>query len=208
MKKIAISLAFFIVSFFATSLISYAGNFGSYPNSYQYVLDMMLAGGNNTNNPALLSKAYFKDLGNNNVYVYVQIDGDGKYIDLSKDDDQWVKYSYIKLAGKNEKEMVKTVDASNTTFKSFSEGGKVIAWEMEFTLENTDDLHSLITNNKIEAHTQVFDGTQVQTSGSLDCNNNCNYIPPGGAGPNIPIDGGLSFLLAAGLGYGVYKKRK
>jgi len=40
--------------------------------------------------------------------------------------------------------------------------------------------------------------------------NNISSLPQGGEAPNsdIPVDGGLSFLLAAGLGYGANRLRK
>ena len=55
----------------------------------------------------------------------------------------------------------------------------------------------------------IANGSEVSNK-FQDIINNISSLPQGGEAPNsdIPVDGGLSFLLAAGLGYGANRLRK
>jgi hypothetical protein len=202
MKILLLSFAIFILSNEAFSNVKV--NAKDY-DDYDYVLDMYLANRPDKPNPALLSKAFIKNLGGNQVYVYVEVAGDGEYISNTNDNDSWVKYTGIKIKGNGTIED-KEVKAIRESFEFFTNTqSQVTGWEMTFSLESNYDLYTLITSDRFEVHTQVFYENSPQTSGSAPCNGNCF---PTHQGPDVPIDGGLGFLLAAGLGYGVFKKRK
>ena len=160
-----------------------------------------------------LTNLYLKYGDDGTLYVLVHttnntadviVDGDQAYVKIGSEGTKKKDQDKILDGNSTDPNVFDWVGITDDEKNAFGYEGKIPKFYDQFPL----GIITLSINVHVQVEGSTLDEGASLTSGLIDKSINLSIPETHTPGSNIPIDGGLSILAIAGIGFGVYRNRK